>query len=80
MIFITLIIEYGVSGTGQDATRLRHHRKNVSGLSQVFRPRVRGDGSLDGLGAVVRRDPGRDALGRLDRNRERHPKDLRQSC
>ena len=49
---------------------MRHDRKNMSGLPQVFGARVRRDGSLNGFRSIVRRNAGRDAFSRFDRNSE----------
>ena len=43
----------------------------MAGLHHVARARLRVDGHLDRVGAVVRRDAGGDALARLDRHGER---------
>ncbi len=61
---------FRVPGARQHAARLRHQRKNVARLAQVARLRARCDGRLHRAGTIVRRDAGRDALGRFDRDRE----------
>ncbi len=61
---------FGVTGARQHAAGLRHEREDVPGLPQVFGTGGRSDRRLDGVRAVVGRDAGRDAFGRLDRQRE----------
>ncbi len=61
----------GVAGAHQHAARLRHQRKDVAGLDDVVGLRVRRDGRLHGARAILRRDAGGDAGGRLDGNGER---------
>ena len=56
----------GVPGAHQHAAILRDQRKHVSGLDDVGRGRPCRAGRADGERAVVRRDAGGDALGRLD--------------
>ncbi len=61
----------GLSRALQDAARARAEREDVAGLDEVVRRRGRVDRDLDRVGPVVGRDPGRDALARLDRDGER---------
>jgi len=60
----------GVAGAHQHAAVLRHQREDVAGLDDVGRLRALGHRRLHRAGAVVRRDAGGDALGRLDGERE----------
>jgi hypothetical protein len=55
----------------EDAALLRLQGEDVAGLAQVVGRRVRVDRDLDGPCPVVGRDPGRHALGSLDRDCER---------
>jgi hypothetical protein len=59
-----------VARARQHATGLRHHGKDVPGLAQVFRARIRLDRGEHGVCAIVRGDPGGHTLRRLDRERE----------
>ncbi len=61
----------GVAGAHQHAAVLRHQREDVAGLDDVGGLRALRHRRLHGAGAVVRRDAGGDALGRLDGERER---------
>ena len=61
----------GVAGALEHAAGLGLERVDVAGLDEVARAAARVDGDLDRVRAVVRRDAGRDALARLDRDRER---------
>ena len=58
----------GVTGARQHAAGLRHQRKDVAGLAQVFGARVGRDRRADRVRAIVRRDAGGDAFGGLDRH------------
>ena len=60
----------GVSRARQHAAGLRHHRKDVPGLAQIFGPRVRLHGGDDGVRTIVRGDARGDAFGRFDGQRE----------
>ena len=60
----------GMSRARQHAAGLRHQRKDVPGLTQIFGPRVAAHGGANRVRAVVRRDAGRHALGGFDRQRE----------
>jgi hypothetical protein len=60
----------GVAGAGEHAARLRGEREDVAGLGEILRLRIALHRHLDGARAVVRRDAGGDALGRLDRDGE----------
>jgi hypothetical protein len=60
----------GVSGPGQHATGLRHHRKYVPGLAQVLGTRIGLHRRDHRVRAVVRRDAGGDAFRRFDGQRE----------
>ena len=61
---------FGVPGSGQHATGLRHQREDVARLAQVLGTGVRGDGRADRVRPVVCRDARRNPLRRLDRQRE----------
>src|SRR5688572_24537756 len=54
----------------QNPAGLSHQRKNVPRLPQITRLRLRRNSGLDRARSVVRRDAGRDTLGRFDRDRE----------
>ena len=43
----------GVAGTSQYTTRLRHQRKNMSGLRQVFRTCIGPHSGADRMGTVI---------------------------
>ena len=60
----------GVARALQDAARPRAQREDVPGLDDVGRARPRIDRDLDRVRPVMRRDAGRDARARLDRDRE----------
>src|SRR6266478_4147735 len=60
----------GLAGAHQDAALARPEGKHVAGAHQVLRPGVGIDGGADGDRAVVRADPGGDALGGLDADGE----------
>ena len=61
----------GLAGPPQDATAPGTERKDVAGLDEVGRPLGRVDRDLDRVRAVLRGDPGRDALTGLDGDGER---------
>ena len=56
----------GMAGAGQHPAGLGGEREDVAGLAQVGRPRIRTHRGADGVGAVIGRDAGGHALGRLD--------------
>src|SRR5439155_6716725 len=60
----------GLARPLESSALARSQREDVSGLNQILRPLARVDRHLDRAGAVVRRDPRRDSLARLVRNRE----------
>ena len=60
----------GLARALQHAARARAQREDVAGLDEVARPHGGIDGDLDRVRAVGGRDAGRDALARLDRDRE----------
>ena len=60
----------GLARAAQHSTAPGTERKDVSGLDEVGRPLRRVDRDLDRVRAVLRGDPGRDALTGLDRDRE----------
>ena len=60
----------GLSRALEDAAVAGAEREDVPGLDEVVRGRARVDRDLDRARAVVRRDPRRDALPRLDRDGE----------
>ena len=60
----------GVAGPLQHAAVFGPQREHVAGDDDVARPRLGVDRDLDRVGAVVGRDPGADAAGGLDRDRE----------
>ena len=59
-----------MTGPSQYTARLRHQRKDVSGLTQIFRPGVRTDSGLDRVRAIVCGYACGYSLGGLDRERE----------
>ena len=61
---------FGVPGAHQHATGLRHHRKNMPRLNNVGRLRIPRHRRLNRARAVGRRNAGRHALRRLDRDGE----------
>ncbi len=61
----------GVAGPLEHAARLGLQGVDMPGLAEVRRSRSRVDRDLDRVGPVVGRDPGRDTLAGLDRDRER---------
>ena len=61
----------GLAGALQHAAGAGAEREDVAGLDEVVRALRRVDRHLDRVRAVGRGDPGRDALARLDRDRER---------
>ena len=63
----------GLAGALEHAAAARAEREDVTGLHEVRRLRGRVDRHLDRPGAVLRGDPGGDALARLDRDREGGP-------
>jgi hypothetical protein len=60
-----------LTGALQHASLLRLQREHVAGLDEVRRLRVRVDGDLDRVRAIVGGDPRRHAVRRLDRDGER---------
>ena len=69
----------GVAGADQHAAILGDQREDVAGRHDVAVILGRIDGDGDGVGAVMRRDAGRDAFPRLDRDGEggRMPRPVR---
>src|SRR4030095_13539687 len=63
----------GLAGAPEDAAGTRAQREDVPRLDEVAAALARVDRDLDRARAVVGRDTGRDALARLDRDRERRP-------
>ena len=61
----------GLADALEHAARLRAQREDVARLDEVAVRRVGMDRDLDRVAAVGGRDPGRDALARLDRDGER---------
>ena len=55
---------FGVAGAAQHAAVLRSQRKDMSGLHQIVRRRVRIRDGLDGRRAIVRADAGGHAVAR----------------
>ena len=64
---------FGLSGAHEHAAFARAQRKGVARAQEVGRRRVGIEQREDRVGAIVRRDPGRDAAARFDRDRERGP-------
>ena len=60
----------GMAGADQHAAVPRHQREDMAGRDDVVAALGRIDADGDGVGAVVGRDAGGDALARLDRDRE----------
>ena len=60
----------GLAGALEDAAGSRAQREDVAGLDEVARRSTRVDRDLDRARAVGGGDAGRDALARLDRDRE----------
>ncbi len=58
----------GMTRAGQYSARLRHDRKHVPGLAQVFRARLGAHRRAHGVGAIVGGDARGHALGSLDRH------------
>jgi hypothetical protein len=56
--------------SSEHTARLSHQRKNMPGLAQILRIRLRRNGSFHGVRAVVRRYSGGYTLGRLDGQRK----------
>ena len=61
----------GLAGALEHAAGRGLEREHVAGLDEVARRALGVDRDLDRVRAVVRGDPGGDALARLDRDRER---------
>ena len=61
---------FGMPRPTQNASRLSHDRKNMSGLDDVFRLAVSGHGDLNGPGPISRRNPCRYAACRFNGNRK----------
>ncbi len=60
----------GVARALEHAARTGAQRKDVAGLHQLLRPRLRVGEYADGLGAVVGADARRDSFGRIDAHRK----------
>ena len=61
---------FGMTGAHEHAAGLRGQRKDVAGLGQMLGSRVLRHGRANRMRAVIGRNAGGHAFGRLDRHRE----------